>query len=120
MIKKYDIKYFYWDYYWVQSEFYFDNQGKLTSWFDPLILFYSEEKERILKENDIKYFIQTTWVDPAIKGEGIPKFKLIFISPENYYNNTHPWGKNLDLYMDEVWSYNQQNQKIAKLYKISI
>jgi hypothetical protein len=118
LIQKYDIKYLYWDYYWIQSEYYFDNAGQITGWFDPLILFYSKEYEQILKANGIKYFIETTWVDPALKGESYKKFKLIFISPQNYHNFTHPWDPDLDKYLIEVWSYEQKGQKIARLFEI--
>jgi MFS family permease len=120
LIKQYEIRYFYWDYYWIQSEYYFDEEGKITGWFDPLILFYSEEKEEILKENGIKYFIQTTWVDPALKADYYKKFRLIFISPENYYNATHPWKPDLDSFMEEVWNYKQNEEKIARLFKIMV
>lgn len=120
LIKKYDVKYLYWDYYWVQSEYSFDNKGNLVSWFDPLILFNSKEYRDILSKNNIKYFVQNTYVDPALQGENFPKFDLIFISPDNYHNQTNPWNPNLNPYLEEVWSYEVSGQKIAKLYKVNI
>lgn len=118
-IKEYGIKYFYWDYYWIQSEYYFNEGGQVTGWFDPLILFYSEENENILKKYGVKYFIETTWVDPALKGEDYKKFKLIFISSENYYNTTHPWQPDLDPYLKEVWSNEKSGQKIGRLFEFA-
>ncbi len=120
LIKQYNISYLYWDYYWIESEYYTNKNGRVTGWFDPLIMFYSEEKEKILQENNISYFVENTWVDPAMKGENYKIFKLIFISPVNYYNSTHPWNPNLNPYLDKVWDYTSEDQEIAKLYKFNI
>ncbi|MGV8140994.1 MAG: hypothetical protein ACP5NW_00980 [Candidatus Woesearchaeota archaeon] len=118
LIKKYDIKYLYWDYYWIQSEYYFNEQGQVTGWFDPLTLFYSIENEVELKDNNVTYSIYNTWLDPALKGDAFPKLDLIFISPNNYHNETHPWKPDLDKYLEKVWHYQYQNQEIAVLYRI--
>lgn len=118
LLEKYNITYLYWDYYWVQSEYYFDENGKVTGWFDPLILFDSSEKRQILDENKVEYFVQNTWVDPALKGDVYKKFDIIFISPANYYNITHPWSPDLDSYLTEVWNFSSNNQVIARLYKV--
>lgn len=120
LIKKYGIKYVYWDYYWIQSEYNFDEQGRVTGWFDPLMMFHSAEKERILKNNNVSYFIENTWVDPALKGDKYKKFDLIFISPQNYRSQDKPWNSNLDQYLTEVWAYDYQGSKIAVLYRIDI
>ena len=37
LIKNKRIKYLYWDFYWIQSEYYFDNEGEITNWEDPLV-----------------------------------------------------------------------------------
>lgn len=116
LIKKYGAKYLYWDYYWIQSEYYFDEQGRIVNWFDPLLIEYTPEMEKKLNDNGVKYFIEMSWVDPVIRGE---RQKIIFISPENYHNASHPWNPNLDKLMEEVWSYDANGQTIAKLYKIS-
>ncbi len=120
LIKKYNVKYLYWDYYWYQSEYYFDKNGKIISWFDPLISFYNKSIEEYLQSNNVKYFIYNSYVDPALRSEFHPTFDLIFISPENYYNFTHPWNPNLDRYLKMVWSYEYKGRTIAKLYKINV
>jgi len=118
LLKKYDVKYLYWDYYWLQSEYYINEQGQVTGWFDPLIMFYSPEKEATLSSYNISYFKQYTWVDPALKGDTYKQFDLLFISPQNYYNFTHPWKPGLDNYLQEVWNYSSNGNVISRLYKI--
>ena len=39
---------------------------------------------------------------------------------ENYNNLTHPWKSDINQYLEEVWSYSERDQKIAKLYKINL
>ena len=77
-------------------------------------------KELILENNDVNYFRREAWIDAGNRRPEVKKFDLLMISPENYYNFTHPWHPNLDPYLEEVWSYEQTGQKIAKLYKIKI
>ena len=114
LIKKYKIKYLYWDRYWFQSEYYFDNEGKIIGWFDPITLRFPEKYEKILQDNGIKYFKKRTWLDPAVKGDNVIKYDLLFISPENYRSPEKPWKKDLDSYLEEVWNF----EEIAILYRI--
>ncbi len=119
LINKYSIKYLYWDHYWIQSEYHIDGKGQITGWFDPLIAFDDSGYREILKQNDVKFEVKNTYVDPSLKSKYHPKFDLIFISPENYHNFTHPWHPNLDKYLEEVWNYKQKGLKSAVLYKIN-
>jgi hypothetical protein len=118
LLRKYGIKYLYWDYYWIRSEYYVNEQGQVTGWFDPLMVFYSKEREDLLKANNVSYILQNTWPDPALKSDNFKKYDLILISPENYQNETHPWKEGLEPYLEEAWSYSQGGTEIAKLYKI--
>jgi len=120
LIKKYNIKYIYWDYYWIQSEYYFDKGGNITGWFDPLLVQDSIDYRDYFDKYNVSFFYQHTWLDPSLKSEDFKKLDLLFISPENYYNATHPWKPDLDLYLEEVWIYKQNGEKIAILYKIKI
>jgi len=120
LIKEYNITYLYWDTYWIQSEYTFNDQGQITGWFDPIIAFYSPENEQVLKDNNVSYFVQNTWVDPALRSDSQKKFDLIFVSPQNYVSFTHPWKTDIDPYLKEVWSYSSGGQKIAVLYKVNV
>jgi hypothetical protein len=118
LIQKYNIKYLYWDNYWIQSEFQINEQGQITGWFDPLVMFDSPEKQETLKAYNVSFFTQNTWIDPAVKGEHIKKFDLLFISPQNYNSFEHPWDNELDSYLQEVWNYTQSGVVVSRLYKI--
>jgi len=116
LIEKYNIKYIYWDYYWINSEYKFDTNGNIAGIYDPMIAFYSEDSEKKLVENGVKYSVMDWWVDPSM--HDTKKFNLIIISPENYKNAEQPWNYNLDEYLEEVWSYSDNGKKISVLYKI--
>lgn len=121
LIKDKDIKYLYWDFYWIPSEYTFDEKGNIINWYDPFVFRYPEKYGPILQENGIKYFQQHTWLDPTAKGnEQIVKYDLLFVSPENYRSAEKPWKADLDPYLEEVWSYTNNGQKIAILYEIKI
>jgi hypothetical protein len=120
LIEKYNIKYLYWDSFWIQSEYTINEKGEVTGWFDPLIAFENPEYKKELDKNKVKYFIKKEYVDPTLKTKYHPTFDLIFISPENYKNFTNPWNPNLNNYLEEIWNYKQDGQKIAALYKINI
>lgn len=119
-IQKNNIKYLYWDYYWIQSEYTFDNNGNINGWYDPFVFRYPEKYAPILKNNGIKYFQQHTWLDPGARYDDVIKYDLLFVSPENYRSAEKPWKADLDPYLKEVWSYINNGQKIAILYEIKI
>ncbi len=120
LLKQHHISYLYWDAYWQNSEYSIGTDGKVTGWFDPLIAFYSVEKEEALKNAGVSYVVQDTWADPALRGPDYKTFKLLFVSPQNYFNSTHPWKPELDQFMTEVWRYNDRGQTVARLFKINI
>lgn len=117
LLRKYSVDYLYWDYYWFQSEFYFDNEGRLTSWFDPLMVVETPTYLKMFQENNVSFFRQHTWLDPTIKYETMPKFDVMIVLP-NQFNLTHPWHPDLDNYLIEVWNYSQGGQVISRIYKI--
>lgn len=120
LIREYDVDYLYWDYYWINSEFTFDAEGKLQNLYDPLIVLDRSEYREQLDENGIKYVAMNFWLDPSSRKEDIRKFDILLVSPNNYMNQSHPWTYDLDPYLEEVWAYNQNNLSYAKLYKFII
>ncbi|MFW6311369.1 MAG: hypothetical protein ACOC1K_03950 [Nanoarchaeota archaeon] len=120
LIQKYDIDYLYWDTQWINMEYRFDEQGNLVSWFDPLIAYENDKTKQLLDNNSVSYFTEYTWVDPSVKNENIKKFDLIFVSPDNYHNFTNPWNPNLNELIKEVWSYESQGMKVARIYEFVI
>jgi len=81
-------------------------------------MFDSPEKQETLKAYNVSFFTQNTWIDPAVKGEYVKKFNLLFISPQNYNSFAHPWNNGLDSYLQEVWNYSQSGAVVSRLYKI--
>jgi len=117
LLKEYSVNYIYWDYYWFQSEFYFDKDGKLTSWFDPLMVVETPEYLGLLQRNNVSFFRQYTWLDPTIKFETMPKFNAMIVLPYQF-SLEHPWHPDLDNYLQEVWNYSQNGQALSRIYKI--
>jgi hypothetical protein len=120
LLEKYSVDYLYWDQYWFQSEYTFDNSGKVVGSFDPLIVFDSEENRRILNKNGVQYFPQHTWVDPALRGDEYRTFDLLLISPSNYRSFVTPWSSGLDKYLTEVWRYDGDGNVLGKVYKVNL
>jgi|TARA_Y100000310_G_scaffold290194_1_gene317192 hypothetical protein len=120
LLEKYSVDYLYWDQYWFQSEYTFDNSGKVVGSFDPLIVFDSEENRRILNKNGVQYFPQHTWVDPALRGDEYRTFDLLLISPGNYRSFSTPWSSGLDKYLTEVWRYDGEGNVLGKIYKVKL
>ncbi len=116
VIKNYNVKYLYWDYYWINSEIQVRDR-KVAGFYDPLLMFYDSKYEEGLKRNNISYSVMDYWVDPSIRN--VRKFKLIIITPENYFNATHPWKPDIDKYMRLVWRYSSNGRDIAKLYEFN-
>ncbi|WP_423792567.1 hypothetical protein ACPB8Q_07575 [Methanocaldococcus indicus] len=120
LIKKYHIKYLYWDYNWISTEFYIDKYGRIVGIYDPLMTYDTKENREYLNKYGVKYIPIYYWIDPSCRNEYVRKFHILVISPENYYNFTHPWKPDLDKYLVEVWNYTYNGQKIAVLYKINL
>ncbi len=121
LIKKYNIKYFYWNVNWKTSEFNFKD-NKIVSKNEPLLAFDSVEKRKYLDENEIKYFVYNDYVDSFLQGENHPKFDLIVVSPENYYkNSSFIWNSKFNELLNPVWSYKDRNgQELAILFEVII
>lgn len=117
LLKERKIKYLYWDINWIRLEYTIQN-GKIANVFDPITLIYSEEKEKILNENNISYVKMHTWLDPAAKGEDIIQQDIIYIFPYKF-DEEQPWNPDLNNHLKEVWNLKDQNNKsIAKIFEV--
>lgn len=119
LLKKYGVRYLYWDYYWIQSEYSFDKNGRIAGTFDPLLVFDSQRYREYFERNNITYFKMHTWADPAMKADNIPQFDLLFVIP-NQWDWEHPWSNGLDPYLTEVWSNEQGGQTISRIYEVRV
>lgn len=118
LLKEYNISYLYWSNYWIQSEYYFDEKGKIAGWFDPILVRDIKNYKEYFDTYNISYFSLNTWIDPAIKRDKIRKFDLLFVSPKNYRSFEKPWNEDLDNYLKEVWNYKYKSKKIGILFKV--
>ncbi|MBA2864906.1 hypothetical protein [Methanococcus maripaludis] len=144
LIKKYNVSYLYWDYYWINLEYGIDKNGNIANIRDPLLAYSNEDVKNKLEENTVSFIERNTWVNPGVRSENVRKFDLIIISPENYpesnktldlslnfylnrlkspenyRNSIKPWKEDLNPYLEEVWNYSIDGQEIAVLYKIQV
>ncbi|MEM4707390.1 MAG: glycosyltransferase family 39 protein [Candidatus Anstonellales archaeon] len=121
LLRKYNVKYVYYEATWPGSEFYFDETGKLTGYFDPLMVVYSEEKENELKRYGVKYFRIRGWLDPAVRGIDVRMYDLLIVSPENYDDGGYGiWSDELDKYLEKVWSYEQNGILYGAMYRVNM
>jgi len=116
LLKKYNIKYLYWSYYWIQSE-YTIKDNEIINYFDPILVKENQEMHEYFDKHGVNYIKINGWIDPAMRGEDFKKYDLLLVLP-NYENFTHPWSHSLDKYLKLVWNYTVENQTLAKIYKI--
>lgn len=117
LLREYEVKYLFWNPYWINSEYQFDENGNLVNTFDPMLIRDTAENRGYLTALNISYFPQHTWIDPAIKGERIEQFDLLFILPSQF-DITHPWSNELDKYLDPFLEYESNGQVVSRVYKI--
>ncbi|MEX0569551.1 MAG: hypothetical protein Q6363_010420 [Candidatus Njordarchaeota archaeon] len=119
LLKKYDVDYLYWNYYWIQSEYTIDQNGKIVSWYDPLVTRDTPYFREYLDRYNIRYYPLNTYPDPSKRGEEYTKSDLLFIVPQ-YRSFDRPWVEGLDKYMSLVWEHNEGGPTIARIYKVKV
>jgi len=119
LLKQYDIDYLYWDYFWIQSEFRFDDAGKLVNLFDPILIIRTPEREALLKKYNISYSNENMVVDSSKRDRNdIKKFDVLLVYPNNWSNE--PWHPDLNNFLEEVWVLQEGGTKYARLLKINV
>ena len=113
--------YLYWDYYWINSEYTSDGQGGYRP-FDPLRFEHTPQREKVLKTNGIKFALQQDAIfEPSAQNNPYAqRLDILYVSPDNYRNQTHPWNADLDQYLEEVWNFKSGSDKVAALYEIKV
>lgn len=118
LLKKYEVKYLYWDAKWGYYEYQNASATKINI-IDPLATFDTQDARNELDSNRINYTAMVYWVDPAVRADNIRKFPLLMISSENYRSLEEPWEPQLNPYLELVWSYKENGQIIAALYEVN-
>ena len=120
LIGEYGVDYIYWDYYWPQSDFYFDENGRMTGLFDPLLVLDTPENRVYLDINGVKYLPMTTWIDPSVKAPNVRLYEVLVVGPDNYEMTGYgPWKNDLDSILTLKWQYDYGGQPMATLYRIN-
>ncbi len=108
LIKKYNITHFFYSNLWSFFEF----RGNTPA--DPLMIVYREDYEKELKENGVKYVVDYFFLDPAIRGKDVRRFKVIIITPENYdFNGFGIWNSEIDVVLNPLF-IKLQNSSITQ------
>ena len=116
LFEKYDVKYFYWDSYWINSEFKVDEQGRMTYVFDPIELLNTPGNKELLDHYEIQYLEQKLELNPNHRGNA-PLFDVFMVLP--VLNMTHPWHPSLDQFLSlEKEIKTAQGQPVAQLYRV--
>ncbi len=119
LLKKYKVEFIYWDIRWNDLEYRFNDDGTIKSHFDPLMFYYSKEREDLLVQNNISYIRNELWVDPSVRNDKIRMYDLLLISPDNYANRTYQWNEALDKYLDLSWTFNHDNITSSEIFKVN-
>ncbi len=120
LLKKYGVKYLYWNYKWIETEYYFNKDTmKIEMAFDPLTVMDKSEWRGYFDTYGVPYKPAHDWLDPAAVGEGHEKLDLLRVLP-SYYNFVQPWQLDLTVNnLEEVWRYEENGTIMANIYKVN-
>jgi hypothetical protein len=125
LLKKYNVKYLLISSPTVQEnrlaflEFYFDQNGSLISFFDPLSVPDKKEYEDQLQANGVRYIKQNAaYLDPAYNSD-TPRFDLIIAMPQPNFNFENPYSQILmDKFKLVKTITTAQGNAVFKIYQI--
>lgn len=122
LLRKYKVKYVYYDMNWVNLEYSVDQQGTITNYFDPLMVVSSPEKGAELDSEGIKHYDLYSYIDPSIRGPDIRRYNISLVSPDNYdFGGKGIWKGDIDPYLRQVWSVSGPDGKtMAALYRVDL
>ncbi|MEM5828781.1 MAG: glycosyltransferase family 39 protein [Candidatus Aenigmatarchaeota archaeon] len=119
IVKKYNIKYLYWQANWVSLDFRFDGEGNLVDIFDPLLIRDIKNYANYLSENGVKFLRTKYWLDPANRADNVKKFDVLLVIPYNM-SDYDPFSPELKKYLKLVKEFKENNEVVAKIYEIVI
>jgi hypothetical protein len=119
LLHKYHVDYFYWDYYWFNTDYHYDEQGNIHGIFDPFVTFDIPENRAYLDRYGVSYFPKHWYIDPGVQFPKIRKYDLLFIKSATM-NQSKPWSTTFDSMIEEARSVSAQGQRYASIYRINI
>lgn len=119
IVRKYNIKYLYWQANWVSLDFRFDEKGNLIDIFDPLLIRDVYNYSKYLSQNGVKFLRINYWLDPANKGNDVRRYDVLLVIPYNM-NDYDPFSPELKKYLQLAKEFREDDEIIARIYKINI
>lgn len=114
IIKKYKVKYLYWNKEWISTEYQTIN-GDINP-FDPLEIQDTPNNRFVLKMAGIRFEPAHTTISPNKRGDDrILKLDMLLILPSG--SEGHPWNKKLDKYLKLEKEFYQDGEVYGKIYK---
>jgi len=117
IIKKYKIKYLYWQANWVSLDFEIDENGNIKNIFDPLLIKYTKEYEEYLSKNGVKYIKVNFWLDPANRNPDVKRFDSLLVLPYKI-DDFDPFSPELKKHLKEIKEFKYNNITIGKIYEV--
>jgi hypothetical protein len=118
ILARYGVRYLYWDRQWIPQEYAQTEAGIVPA--DPLLALDEAQWRRPMDEHGVMYDAVTTWVDPAMRGPKYKQLPVLLVSPANYVEAAHPWRPDLDIFLRQVWSFDDAGGPVAALYEVAL
>ncbi len=117
LIKKYNIKYLYWNPIWKRLEFELDQNNNILKVHDALIAVDSPYYREHFSKYNIPNIQQKGWLDSASKGNLVKKYDLLVVKPEF---SDFPLSDTIKSRLKPVWIYysEEENIVLASIYEI--
>ncbi|KYK25283.1 hypothetical protein AYK26_02265 [Euryarchaeota archaeon SM23-78] len=116
LFKDYNVKYLFWDSYWLRGEFIFDQDAQVVGLFDPIEVLDKPDWREYLDASNVTYEPIHTELNPNKRGKA-NQFDVLVVMPR--MNITHPWHPSLNKYLELKFQAPQNNPSI-KVYKVNV
>jgi hypothetical protein len=118
LLKKYNVKYLYWDNFWISSEFLTNTKGEFITYFDPILILDTKENRAYYEKNGVEYKPEFMELSSSKRGvKNVIKERLLVALPPRK-NAFTPWSEDLDKYLEEKYRYEENGNKIALIFEI--
>ncbi len=114
LLNKYSVDYVYIDSGWGSFEFSPNGPN------DPLMVFDTPQMRKDFADAGVMVAPLYWYVDPSVRASGVKMYDLLIVSPENYEETGKGlWENGIDSLLTPVWTYEQNGQTLAVLYKVN-
>lgn len=119
LLRKYGVKYVYWQYNWISLDFRIGQEGQLQGWFDPLLVRDMDGYAEYLSSNGVNYTKVKTWLDPANKGSDVRQFDALLVWPKRW-DETNPWDDGFTALLRPEKDFYEGGQVAARIYSLKL